>query len=459
MKVFINRTLNLKKIQWIGFDMDHTLVRYQSENFEKLAHGIVLEKLIASRKYPDAIRKLEFEFNRMVRGLVIDKKKGNLLKLNKYAGIRLSFHGTKPIDYNEQKHLYKSIYIDLGDKNYFAIDTTFSISHALLLAQLVDLKDGALKDQLPSYEQMALDIEFLIDEAHKDGSIKDIVKKDLSKYIIKSPEVVQGLERLRKHGKKLFILTNSFYDYTKALMDYAVNPFLKNYKDWTEVFEIVITGARKPRFFYDHLHTMRVDPVTGQMSNYEKDFEPGIYQGGSADAFTSSLKVSGDEILYVGDHIYGDILRLKKDCNWRTALVVEELDDELAALRKVRPLDMRIQALMTEKEPFEQQVNKILTANKESGAPVDQKTLDGLQDRIGSVDSKLRELIKKHQEHFNPYWGEVMRIGSEESYFASQVERYACIYMPKLEDFFAVSPRTYLRANRSLLPHEMEQED
>jgi phosphoserine phosphatase len=75
MKVFINRTLNLKKIQWIGFDMDHTLVRYQSENFEKLAHSIVIDKLITNRKYPEAIRKLPFEFNRMIRGLVIDKKR------------------------------------------------------------------------------------------------------------------------------------------------------------------------------------------------------------------------------------------------------------------------------------------------------------------------------------------------------------------------------------------------
>lgn len=456
MKVFINRTLNLKKIQWVGFDMDHTLIRYQSENFERLAHGIVLDKLISVRKYPEQIRNLPFEFNRMIRGLVIDKKKGNLLKLNKYAGIRLSYHGTKQIEYSEQKNLYKSIYIDLGDKNYFAVDTTFSISHALLFAQLVDLKDGALKEQLPPYETIAQDIEFLIDEAHKDGSIKDIVKKELSKFIIKSPEVVAGLERLRKHGKKLFILTNSFYDYTKALMDYAINPFLKSHKDWTEIFEIVITGARKPRFFYDKLHTLKVDPTSGLMSNWEMDIGPGIYQGGSAGAFTDSLKVSGDEILYVGDHIYGDILRLKKDCNWRTALVVEELDHELAGLRKVKTIDDRIQQLMDEKEPFEKQVNQILTQNKETGVPVDQKSLDSLQDKIGAIDSKLRDLIKKHQEHFNPYWGEIMRIGSEQSYFASQVERYACIYMPKLDDFFEVSPRTYLRANRALLPHELE---
>jgi hypothetical protein len=38
-KVYVNRTLNLKKIRYIGLDMDHTLVRYNSENFEKLSHA------------------------------------------------------------------------------------------------------------------------------------------------------------------------------------------------------------------------------------------------------------------------------------------------------------------------------------------------------------------------------------------------------------------------------------
>ena len=35
--VFCNRTLNLKKIKYIGFDMDHTLVRYDIQNFKKVS--------------------------------------------------------------------------------------------------------------------------------------------------------------------------------------------------------------------------------------------------------------------------------------------------------------------------------------------------------------------------------------------------------------------------------------
>ena len=41
MAVFVNRVLNLKKIKAIGFDMDYTLVEYQTENFEELVFNEV----------------------------------------------------------------------------------------------------------------------------------------------------------------------------------------------------------------------------------------------------------------------------------------------------------------------------------------------------------------------------------------------------------------------------------
>jgi hypothetical protein len=37
-------------------------------------------------------------------------------------------------------------------------------------------------------------------------------------------------------------------------------------------------------------------------------------------------------VLYVGDHIYGDIVKSKKDIGWRTMLVVPELEVELDKL-------------------------------------------------------------------------------------------------------------------------------
>ena len=44
----------------------------------------------------------------------------------------------------------------------------------------------------------------------------------------------------------------------------------------------------------------------------------------------------GSDILYVGDHIFGDILRSKKSDAWRTFLVVPELKQELQCLERGR---------------------------------------------------------------------------------------------------------------------------
>ena len=47
--------------------------------------------------------------------------------------------------------------------------------------------------------------------------------------------------------------------------------------------------------------------------------------------FERLLGVPSSSVLYVGDHIYGDMLRSKKESAWRTAMVIQELDAELEA--------------------------------------------------------------------------------------------------------------------------------
>jgi HAD superfamily 5'-nucleotidase-like hydrolase len=207
-RVFVNRTLNLKRIRYLGFDMDHTLVRYNSENFERLAHRIMIEKLVADKNYPKSLLKLDFSYDRAIRGLIVDKAKGNVLKLSRYSAIRVSYHGLKPIDYREQGRLYKSVYIDLRDPNYLSIDTSFSIAFAGLFMQLVELKDTTEAATLPDYAHIADDLNFVLDRAHRDGSLKDEVRRNVDKYILKDAALVAGLERFKKHGKKLFIVTN-----------------------------------------------------------------------------------------------------------------------------------------------------------------------------------------------------------------------------------------------------------
>lgn len=454
-KVYVNRTLNLKKIKYIGLDMDHTVVRYNSENFERLSHTIILDKLITNKGYPEALRKLQFDFNFALRGLIIDRQKGNLLKLNRYTAIRASYHGLRPIDYKSHQKIYKSTYIDLSTGNYLSIDTHFSLSLAVVFAQLVELKDADVSGRYPEYAKMADDVLEALDEAHRDGSLKTEVRNNLEKYIIKDESVVRGLEKFKRHGKKIFVLTNSDFHYTKLLLDYAINPFLKENETWQDLFEMVITFAAKPKFFYENNKYLRVNPEDGSMTNWNDKLAPGVYQGGNARQFTNDLGLDGDDILYIGDHIYGDILRLKKDCNWRTAMVIEEVAEEIERNKQAEPLITEIEALMKSKEPMEDELTGLMT-EKFEGVKVDEQKVDVLQKKISEIDTQISNLIKKQQMLYNPQWGQLMRAGNEESYLAYQVDRYACVYMAKLSDLLELSPRTYFRAPRRPLSHEHE---
>jgi len=445
----------MKKIKYIGLDMDHTLIRYHTKNFEALVYQLVIDRLIETKGYPESIKTFEFNFQDAIRGLIIDSKNGNTIKLSRYGAIRQSYHGSRKITYSEQKKFYRSIYVDLKDPNYMAIDTSFSIAFCVLYSQLVDLKDQE-PNELPSYAEIALDVLSCVDKVHSDGSLKDMIAADLNRYVIKDRAVVEGLKRYIQHGKKIFILTNSEYFYTKLLLEHAINPFLEEGKNWPDLFEYVITLASKPRFFYDNPRFLLVNPENGMMTNTTGKITPGIYQGGCARKFTEDLAINGDEILYIGDHIYGDILRLKKDCNWRTALVVEELSEEIASQERALPAEKKIIAAMEIKKVLEQQYINLCTQLVEDQAHNYDDEINNCQQQIVLLDAQIATLLKEEQSFYNPRWGRVFRAGAEESYFANQVDRFACIYMEKLGDLLEHSPLTYFRANRRLLAHDFE---
>jgi HAD superfamily 5'-nucleotidase-like hydrolase len=359
------------------------------------------------------------------------------------------------IEYKQQHQLYgSSTYIDLTDPNYDAIDTSFSISFATLFSQLVDLKDKKEHLNLPDYRTLASNLIHVLDQSHRDGSLKGKIADNLDDYIIKNQQLVLDLEKYKLHDKKIVVITNSDYHYTKLLLDYAINPFLKNHTHWNELFEFTITSAQKPRFFFDNLKFLKINVVDGTMTNLEGPLEPGVYQGGCADVFANSLCLKPEEILYIGDHIYGDVVRLKKDCAWRTALVVEELDDDINNAKQANNYDIEIQKLMDIKIPLETELNSLVSKKIEKRFDDNNEKIDSLQKEIHEIDHKISPLISQKRKCFNPFWGEIMRTGIEPSFFASQVERYACIYFSDLKDFFSLSPRSYLRSEFRKLPHE-----
>jgi regulator of replication initiation timing len=147
---------------------------------------------------------------------------------------------------------------------------------------------------------------------------------------------------------------------------------------------------------------------------------------------------------------------LKKACNWRTALVVEELNHEVQAQKDTQEITNQINQLMDEKVVLERDLDDLYTREFEQGDKVPKETLKEKFDQIEKIDKELGTLIKQYEQKFNVHWGEVMRAGAEPSRFAGQIEKYACIYMSKISDFVDFGPRTYFRPKRKVLAHEMD---
>ena len=220
------------------------------------------------------------------------------------------------------------------------------------------------------------------------------------------------------------------------------------------MFNLVVTAAQKPRFFTDKMPLLQIDPSTGLMRNHHGKIEDGIYQGGNDQTIQKNDGLTGEQILYLGDHIYGDVLQIKKTCNWRTALVIDELIEEINALDKSAGLTAEINVLMAEKVQIEQRLDDLFDKEIEKGKKPDKEKVKLHFEKIEKVDKKIGKLIRAHSQHFNPYWGETMRAGVEPSRLAGQIEKYACIYMAKISDFAEYSPRTYYRPKKKTLPHE-----
>ncbi len=66
---------------------------------------------------------------------------------------------------------------------------------------------------------------------------------------------------------------------------------------------------------------------------------------GSCEVLSKLIGAKGRDVLYFGDHIFGDVLKSKKLRGWKTYLVVPELNKELHVWTDKRKLFDRIQNL------------------------------------------------------------------------------------------------------------------
>ncbi|MBI3073839.1 MAG: HAD-IG family 5'-nucleotidase [Deltaproteobacteria bacterium] len=471
-RVFVNRNLRMDQIDLIGFDMDYTLALYKKDRIEELAFRLTVEKLIKNKGYPSTVAKIQYDSKFAMRGLVIDKKLGNVLKMDRHRHVGKVYHGRRPVSKDDRTQIYRNTKIQPSAARYHLVDTLFTLPEVSLFAELVDWKD---RGEIPhDHEKIFDDIRVSIDEAHRDGSLKAVILANLAHYVDDDPDLAMTLHKFRSSGKRLFLMTNSYWDYTDAVMKFLLEKRMAEYPTWRAFFDIVIVGAEKPGFFTGE--KAFADITDGTTRHAKGPFEKGrVYLHGNLADFEKFSGQGGDRILYVGDHIYGDILRSKKSSTWRTAMVVQDLEEEIVTFQKCEEEFRTLGELETERQRCDYELNyyqmvlkslqkfqeqhKNELADEEEAALEEAKrraraNLDRFRHRMRVAVEQSDSLDDSLDERFNPYWGLIFKEGNENSSFAEQVEDYACIYTSRVSNFLWYSPLQYFRSPRDSMPHE-----
>ena len=61
-----------------------------------------------------------------------------------------------------------------------------------------------------------------MDLCHRDGSLKQTVAADPGRYMHEDPRLAPMLESMRASGRKVFLATNSLWDYTHVVMNFLI---------------------------------------------------------------------------------------------------------------------------------------------------------------------------------------------------------------------------------------------
>jgi HAD superfamily 5'-nucleotidase-like hydrolase len=127
-RVFVNRNLKMAGIDWVGFDMDYTLAIYNQAEMDRLSIRATVAKL-ATRGYPDEIlRGIDYKIDFPIRGLLIDKRYGHILKMDRFKVVQKGYHGLRELSRDEIRALYQQKKIRPTTARYHWIDTSSAAS-------------------------------------------------------------------------------------------------------------------------------------------------------------------------------------------------------------------------------------------------------------------------------------------------------------------------------------------
>ncbi|XP_047025566.1 cytosolic purine 5'-nucleotidase isoform X2 [Helicoverpa zea] len=453
-RIFVNRSLHLENVQFYGFDMDYTLAEYKSPQYETLGFNLTKERLV-QKGYPQEILEFEYDPSFPVRGLWFDTLYGNLLKVDAYGNILVCVHGFEFLKHSQVYELYPNKFLTLDESRVYVLNTLFNLPETYLIACLIDFFTNSPQytrtnfgvrcgDLAMSFKSIFQDVRNAVDYIHIQV-LKDRTTENMELYLKKDDRLPMFLSRIKESGAKLFILTNSDYNFTDRIMTYLFDfPYGAKpgepHRNWKTYFDWIVVDAKKPLFFGEGTTLRQVDTKTGALKmghHVGPMHEELVYSGGSCDVFTDMIGAKGKDVLYVGDHIFGDILKSKKIGGWRTFLIVPELVQELH--------------VWTDKCQLFEQLQDLDVQLGHMYKDLDSSTKE--KPDISKLRISIRDVTHKMDLAYGML-GSLFRSGSRQTFFSSQVVRYADLYAASFLNLMYYPFCYMFRAPAMLMPHE-----
>ncbi|XP_067855202.1 5'-nucleotidase domain-containing protein 2-like [Heptranchias perlo] len=440
--IYANNEVKLGNIEIYGFDYDYTLAQY-SNSVHTMIFDTAREILIDQYKYPEGIKEYEYRSDFAIRGLHYDVRKGFLMKIDAFHYVQLGtvYRGLSPVPDEEVFQMYEGTqHVPLHQLSDFygkgpsmkQFMDIFSLPEMTLLSCV---NDYFITHNI-EYDPVHLfrDVSDAISTVHIKGMMYDWIEKDMEKHILHGEETYAVLNRLVNNGKKLFLITNSPFNFVDKGMKYMAG------KDWRDLFDLVIVQADKPTFFTDKRKPFRRLDDTGalQWDKINKLEKGKMYKQGNLFDFLRLTDWRGSKVLYFGDHLYSDLADLMLRHGWRTGAIVPELDTEISIINT---------------EQFTHGLTWL-------------QALTGLLERLQvyqDAESKqvLNEWVKERQELmsvtknlFNPQFGSIFRTYHNPTYFSRRLCRFSDIYMSSISCLLNYDTTYTFYPRRTPLQHE-----
>lgn len=336
----------------IGFDLDNTIARYKVGAMVELEYKALSDYLINEKNYSlkHLNRPIQQNVDFMIKGLILDVRNGNIIRINPDGYVIQGAHGTSMLSntalveyYGENRHWEMtdmfaqdplSTWNGPPADNMRSCMDYFDMPASLIFARTVDSLDEEHNGRLPSYNIWpdildALNHVFFREHfaANMGGYFPDI-KLNPEQYLYKcSDNVKRWIAALQARNKVLFVITGSNTDFAAHTASHVLGP------EWQSMFDITICFAKKPGFFTQSRPFLGLNGFeeTGPVpsNNIRRG---GIYSMGNWKELYHLLKgwsrKENPKVVYIGDNLVQDVYTPSVHTQCDAVAISEELQAE-----------------------------------------------------------------------------------------------------------------------------------